>query len=70
MNIVEQAISVDNIEMIKMIVEINFEFRAIKYQKIKQVKFKISFEAFEIFERLKKLVQMFKKQSNFVDITK
>ena len=37
--------------MIEIIVEINFEFRAIKYQKIKQIKFKISFEAFEIFER-------------------
>ena len=56
--------------MIKIVVEINFEFRATKYQKIKQIKFKISFEAFEIFERFKKLVQMFKKQSNFVDITK
>ena len=42
--------------MIKIIVEINFEFHAIKYQKIKQIKFKTSFETFEIFERFKKLV--------------
>ena len=56
--------------MIKIIIEINFESRATKYQKIKQIKFKISFETFKIFERFKKFVQMFKKQSNFVDITK
>ena len=49
--------------MIKIIVKINFEFCAIKYQKIKQIKFKISFEIFETFER-------FKKQSNFVNIIK
>ena len=54
MNFVEQAISVDDIEMIEMIVKINFESRATKYQKIKQIKFKTSFEAFEIFERSKK----------------
>ena len=28
------------------------------------------FKAFKTFERFKKFVQMFKKQSNFVDITK
>ena len=70
MNLAEQAISIDDIEMIKMIVEINSEFRATKYQKIKQIKFKTSFEAFETFERFKKFAQMFKKQSNFVNITK
>ena len=70
MNFVEQAISIDNIEMIEIIVEINFESRATKYQKIKQTKFKTSFEAFEIFERFKKFVQMFKKQLNFVNIIK
>ena len=42
--------------MIEMIIEINLKFHAIKYQKIKQIKFKISFETFEIFERLKKFV--------------
>ena len=31
MNLVEQAISVDDIKIIKMIVEINFESRATKY---------------------------------------
>ena len=31
MNLVEQTILIDDIEMIKMIAEINFEFRAIKY---------------------------------------
>ena len=61
MNLAEQAISIDDIKMIKIIVEINSESRAIKYQKIKQIKFKISFEAFETFERFKKFAQMFKK---------
>ena len=70
MNLVEQTISINDIKIIKIIVEINFESRAIKCQKIKQIKFKISFETFEIFERFKKLAQMLKKQSNFVDITK
>ena len=31
MNFAEQAISIDNIKIIKMIVEVNFEFRATKY---------------------------------------
>ena len=31
MNFAEQAISINNIEIIEMIVEINFEFRATKY---------------------------------------
>ena len=70
MNFVKQTISIDNIEMIEMIIEVNPESRATKYQKIKQTKFKISFEAFEVFEKFKKFVQMFKKQSNSVDITK
>ena len=70
MNFVEQTISIDDIEMIEMIVKINFEFRTTKYQKIKQIKFKISFEAFKIFKRLKRFAQIFKKQSNFVDIIK
>ena len=56
MNLVEQTISIDDIKIIKIIVEINFEFRATKYQKIKQIKFKISFETFKTFERFKKLV--------------
>ena len=55
MNFVEQTILIDNIEMIKIIVEINFESHATKYQKIKQIKFKISFETFESFKRFKKL---------------
>ena len=56
MNFVEQTILIDDIEMIKMIIEINFEFHATKYQKIKQIKFKTSSETFEIFERFKKFV--------------
>ena len=56
MNFVEQTISVDDIEIIKMIVEINFEFRATKYQKMKQIKFKTSLKIFETFEKFKKLV--------------
>ena len=70
MNLAEQIISIDDIKMIEVIVEINFKSRAIKYQKVKQIKFKISFEISEAFERFKKFAQMFKKQSNFVDITK
>ena len=31
MNFVEQTILINNIKIIEMIVEINFEFRAIKY---------------------------------------
>ena len=70
MNLAEQTISVNNIKIIEMIVKINFKFYATKYQKIKQIKFKTSSKAFEIFEKFKKFVQTFKKQSNFVDITK
>ena len=61
MNFVEQTISIDNIEMIKMIIEISFKFRATKYQKIKQIKFKVSFKTFETFEKFKRFVQMLKK---------
>ena len=56
--------------MTEVIAEVNLESRAIKYQKIKQIKFKISFEVLETFEKFKKFVQIFKKQSNSVDITK
>ena len=55
-NLIEQTILIDDIEMIKIIIEVNFEFHATKYQKIKQIKFKISFKAFEIFEKFKKFV--------------
>ena len=61
MNFIEQTILIDNIKMIEINVEINFEFRATKYQKVKQIKFKISFKTFKIFERFKKFAQMFKK---------
>ena len=57
----EQTILIDNIKMIEIIIEINFKSRATKYQKIKQIKFKISFETSEVFERLKKFVQIFKE---------
>ena len=70
MNFVEQTILIDDIKIIKIIIEINFESCATKYQKVKQIKFKTLFEAFETFEKFKKFIQMFKKQSNFVDITK
>ena len=52
MNLAEQAIFVDNIKMIEIIVEVNSESRAIKYQKIKQIKFKILFEASETFRKI------------------
>ena len=35
MNFIEQTISVDDIKIIEIIVEVNFKFRATKYQKIK-----------------------------------
>ena len=70
MNFVKQTISINNIKIIKIIVKINSEFRATKYQKIKQTKFKISFETFETFEKFKKFAQMLKKQSNSVNIMK
>ena len=70
MNFTEQTISVDDIEMIKIIIKVNFKSRATKYQKIKQIKFKILFETFKIFEKFKRFAQMFKKQSNSVNITK
>ena len=56
MNFAEQAISINDIEMIEIIIKINFKFYATKYQKIKQTKFKTSFETFETFEKLKKFV--------------
>ena len=55
MNLVKQTNLIDNNKMIEMIVKINFESHATKYQKIKQIKFKISFERFETFEKFKKL---------------
>ena len=56
MNFVERTILINNIKMIKIIVEINFKSRATKYQKIKQIKFKTLFEIFEIFKEFKKFV--------------
>ena len=35
MNFIKQTIFLDDIKMIEMIIEINFKFRATKYQKIK-----------------------------------
>ena len=70
MNLVEQAVLIDDIEMTEIIIEINLKFRATKYQRIKQIKVKISFKTFEIFDRFKRLAQMLKKQSNFVNIIK
>ena len=70
MNFAEQTISVNDIEMIKIIVKINSEFRAIKYQRVKQTKFEISFKVFKTFNKFKKLVLIFKKQLNSTDIIK
>ena len=55
-NFVEQTILIDDIKMIEIVVEVNFESCATKYQKIKQIKFKTSFETFEVFERFKRFV--------------
>ena len=54
MNFVEQTISINDIKIIEIIIQINSEFRATKYQKIKQTKFKTSFETFKTFEIFKK----------------
>ena len=56
--------------MIEVIIKVNSKFRVTKYQRVKQIEVKILFETFEIFDRFKRLAQMFKKQSNFVDIIK
>ena len=58
-----------DVAMKKIFVDINSDSRAIKYKKIKLIKFN-SIEVVEITKRLKKLTQIIKKQSNLVDVIK
>ena len=58
-----------NVAMKKIFVDINSDSRAVKYKKIKLIKFS-SVEAVEITKRLKKLIQIIKKQFDSVNIIK
>ena len=58
-----------NVTMKKISVDINSDSRTVKYKKTKLIKFS-SIEAVEITERLKKLTQIIKKQSNSADVIK
>ena len=55
--------------MKEIFVDINLNSRAVKYKKIKLIRFS-SIEIVEITKRLKKLAQIIKKQSDSVDIIK
>ena len=55
--------------MKKIFIIINSNSQAVKYRKVKQIKFN-SIEIIEISERFKKLTQIIKKQFDFVDIIK
>ena len=58
-----------DIAMKKILVDINSDSRAAKYKKTKLIKFS-SAGAVEITERLKKLTQIIKKQSDSIDVIK
>ena len=58
-----------NITMKKIFVDINSDSRAVKYKKIKLIKFS-SIEVVEISKRFKKLVQIIKKQSDSINVIK
>ena len=58
-----------NIAIKKILVNINSNSRALKYKKIKLIKFN-STEAVKIIKRFKKLTQIIKEQSNSVDVIK
>ena len=58
-----------DIAMKKIFVDINSDSRVVKYKKTKLIKFS-SVGAVEITERLKKLAQIIKKQSDSVDVIK
>ena len=53
----------------KILVDINSNSRAVKYKKIKLIRFN-SVEVVEITKKFKKLAQIIKKQSNSVDVIK
>ena len=58
-----------DVAMKKVFVDINLNSRAVKYKKIKLIKFS-SVEVVEITKRFKKLTQIIKEQSDSVDIIK
>ena len=58
-----------DIVMKKILVDINTNSRAVKYKKIKLIKFS-SVETIKITKRFKKLTQIIKKQSDLIDIIK
>ena len=58
-----------DVAMKKIFVDINSDSRAVKYKKIKLIRFS-SVEVVEITKRLKKLTQIIKKQLNSIDVIK
>ena len=58
-----------NVSMKKISVVINSNSQAVKYKKIKQIKFN-SIEIIETSKKFKRLTQIIKKQFDFVDIIK
>ena len=58
-----------DVAMKKIFVDINLNLRAVKYKKIKLIKFS-SVGAVEITKRFKKLAQIIKKQSDSIDVIK
>ena len=58
-----------DITMKKIFVNINSHLRAVKYKKIKLIKFS-SVGVVKITKKLKKLTQIIKKQSNSIDVIK
>ena len=58
-----------NVAIKKILVDINPDSRAVKYKKIKLIRFS-PVEVVEITKKLKKLAQIIKEQSNSVDVIK
>ena len=58
-----------NILMKEILIIINSNSQAIKYRKVKQIKFN-SIEIIEISKRFKRLTQIIKEQFDFVDVIK
>ena len=58
-----------NVTMKKIFVDINSDSRAVKYKKIKLIKFSLV-EIVKITKRFKELAQIIKKQLNSIDIIK
>ena len=58
-----------DVAMKKIFVDINLNLQAVKYKKIKLIRFS-SVEVVEITKRFKKLAQIIKEQSDSVDVIK